>query len=107
MPLPVASLDSATAAEGAILFRALADPIRLRLLSIIASATTELCVCDLSGDFEVSAPTISHHLKVLREAGLVEFNRRSTWVYYRTVPERLQRISALLPAPSPAAAAIR
>ena len=98
-PLAVAALEPAAAAEGAAVFKALADPVRLRLMSIIASAGAEICVCDLTGQFEVSAPTISHHLRVLRETGLVDCERRGTWVYYWPIPERMQWVSALLAAP--------
>lgn len=83
------------------MFKALADPIRLRLLSIITSAGGEMSVSDLTPRFEVSAPTISHHLKVLREAGLVDCQRRGTWVYYWPVPERLRWISGLIAVPEP------
>jgi ArsR family transcriptional regulator len=100
-------LDEQDAAELARMFKALADPIRLRLLSLIAShAGGEACVCDLIGPFEVSQPTISHHLKVLREAGLVGSERRGTWVYYWVLPPALERLSALLQAPEPAAAPV-
>ena len=99
-PISDAALDPAGAAEGAAVFKALADPIRLRLLSMITSAGDEICVCDLTPQFEVSGPTISHHLKVLREAGLVDCERRGTWVYYWPVSDRLQWITSLLAAPS-------
>ena len=66
------------------MFKALGDPVRLRLMSMIASQP-EVCVCDLTGAFEVSGPTISHHLRVLR-CGLVDNERRATWVYYRVLP---------------------
>lgn len=81
-------------------FKALSDPVRLRLLSLIAShAGGEACVCDLIGAFNLTGPTISHHLKVLREAGLVIGDRRATWVYYRVEAEVLTRLaSVLLPA---------
>jgi ArsR family transcriptional regulator len=98
-PISSAALDPAGAAEGAALFKALGDPIRLRLLSIIASADSEICVCDLTPQFEVSGPTISHHLKVLRESGLVDCERRGTWVYYWPMTERLRWISSLLAVP--------
>ena len=101
-PISAAALDPAGAVEGAAVFKAMADPIRLRLLSMITSAGGEICVCDLTPQFEVSGPTISHHLKVLREAGLVDCERRGTWVYYWPVPERLTWISTLLAAPEPA-----
>jgi ArsR family transcriptional regulator len=103
-PISDMALDPAAAGEGATVFKALADPIRLRLLSMITSAGGEICVCDLTPQFEVSGPTISHHLKVLREAGLVDCERRGTWVYYWSVPERLQWVSSLLATPERAAA---
>jgi ArsR family transcriptional regulator len=91
----VAALDDAQAADLAPLFKALGDPVRLRLMSMIA-AQPEACVCDLTGEFTLSAPTISHHLKVLREAGLVEAERRGTWVYYRARAGVLGRLGDLL-----------
>jgi ArsR family transcriptional regulator len=99
-PITETSLDPAQATDLARMFKALGDPIRLRLLSRITSAPEgEICVCDLTGgDFDVSGPTISHHLKVLREAGLVAGERRATWVYYRPVPENLRQLAALLDA---------
>lgn len=103
-PIAEAALDPAGAVEGAAVFKALSDPIRLRLMSIIASAEGETCVCDLTGQFDVSGPTISHHLRVLREAGLVDCERRGTWVYYWPMRERLQWISALLATPAKALA---
>ena len=73
------------------------DPVRLRLLSLIASHDGgEACVCDLSGVFDLTGPTISHHLKVLREAGLIAGERRGTWVYYRVLPDALRQVSALV-----------
>ena len=83
------SADGATAA--ARVFKALADPVRLRLLSRIACAPDgEACVCDLAVGTTVSGPTISHHLRVLREAGLVSGDRRGTWVHYRALPDALE-----------------
>ncbi|MGW7680773.1 ArsR/SmtB family transcription factor [Kribbella sp. NPDC054772] len=101
-PIMDAALDSAGATEGAAVFKALGDPIRLRLLSMITSAGEEVCVCDITPQFDVSGPTISHHLKVLREAGLVDCERRGTWVYYWPLPERLTWLSTLLAVPAPA-----
>jgi ArsR family transcriptional regulator, arsenate/arsenite/antimonite-responsive transcriptional repressor len=63
-------------------FKALADETRLEMLGLLAAAGTELCACDIEANFELSQPTISHHLKILREAGLVTADRRGTWVYY-------------------------
>jgi len=75
--------------------------VKLRLLSSVASHIgAEACVCDISVGIDVSQPTISHHLKVLREAGLLFSERRGSWVYYRVVPEALQQLSELLGAPS-------
>jgi ArsR family transcriptional regulator len=105
-PISVAALDTAAATEGAAVFKALSDPIRLRLMSIIASAGEEICVCDFTGHFEVSGPTISHHLRVLREAGLVNCERRGTWVYYWPLPERLEWVSKLLSVPATQAPAL-
>jgi ArsR family transcriptional regulator len=103
-PLVAAPLAPAQAVELAKAFKALGDPVRLRLLSLITSAQGESCVCDLTTAFELTGPTISHHLKVLREAGLVDCERRGTWVYYWPRPENLSRLSALLGAPGLAAA---
>ena len=78
-------------------FKAIGEPVRLRLLSLIAShAGGEACVCDLTGAFELSGPTISHHLKVLREAGVITGERRGTWIYYRVRTEMLAVLSELL-----------
>ncbi|MER5962119.1 metalloregulator ArsR/SmtB family transcription factor [Streptomyces sp. NPDC002057] len=96
-------LGAEAAVDLARMFKALADPVRLRLLSLIASHEGgEACVCDLTGPFDVSQPTISHHLKVLREAGLVGSERRGTWVYYWVLPAALTRLSSLLRAPGEA-----
>ena len=79
------------------LFKAVADPMRLRLLSLIACHDGgESCVCDLLEAFDVTAPSVSYHLKVLREAGLISSERRGTWVYYRVNPEVMARMSAAL-----------
>ncbi|GII79731.1 transcriptional regulator [Sphaerisporangium rufum] len=100
-PIAREPLGETDAAELARMFKALADPVRLRLLSLIASYEGgEACVCDLTGPFDVSQPTISHHLKVLREAGLVGSERRGTWVYYWVRPIALNRLSTLLQAPA-------
>lgn len=88
-------VDEAAALRLAPMFRALGDPIRLRLAAMIASAA-EVCVCELTPAFEVSSPTISHHLKVLREAGLVEGERRGTWVYYRIRSDVVAELGAVL-----------
>jgi ArsR family transcriptional regulator len=96
-PLVREPLSGAAAAELATKLKALSDPVRLRLLSVVASHTGgEACVCDLSAGIEVGQPTISHHLKVLRTAGLLDSERRGSWVYYRVVPHALQQLSQLL-----------
>ena len=77
-------------------FAALSDPIRLRLLSFIASADGEVCACDLLGPSGRSQPTVSHHIKVLFDAGLVTREKRGLWVWYRAVPERLDALRAAL-----------
>jgi len=92
-PLTVPERD-----ELAARFKALADPTRVAIINCL-SAADEVCVCNLTETFELSQPTISHHLKVLREAGLVESSRRGTWAYYRLVPETLAAISDLLTPP--------
>src|SRR4051812_16815113 len=97
MPVVQGPLDAVHAHAFAPMFKALGDPVRLRLLSMIASAYGgEVCVCDLTGEFDLSGPTISHHLRVLREAGLVECDRRGTWVYYRLVPAAMEPLAGLL-----------
>ena len=85
------------ARELALLFKAVADPVRLRLLSLIACHEGgESCVCDLTGAFEMTAPSVSYHLRILREAGLISAERRGTWVYYRVEPAVMARMSAVL-----------
>ena len=102
-PLVGEPLSVEAAAEMAVKLKALADPVRLRLFSSVASHIGgEACVCDVSVGIDVSQPTISHHLKVLREAGLLLSERRGSWVYYRVVPEALQQLSELLGAQSTA-----
>jgi DNA-binding transcriptional ArsR family regulator len=92
-----AALGESEAAEWAAMFKALGDPVRLRLLSLIASHPGgEACVCEISSTFEVSQPTISHHLKLLRAAGLLDCERRGTWVYYWVIPTALQQLSSVL-----------
>ncbi|PZG42760.1 transcriptional regulator [Spongiactinospora gelatinilytica] len=95
-PIAVEPIDEVAAAELAVLLKAVADPVRLRLLSMIGSHSAgEVCVCDLTSAFNLTAPTISHHLKVLRTAGLIECERRGTWVYYWIVPQAVARLGTL------------
>ena len=76
-------------------FKALADPTRVAIINSL-SAAEEVCVCNLTETFELSQPTISHHLRILREAGLVESSRRGTWSYYRLVPEAIAALRGAL-----------
>lgn len=100
-PLACEPLPAAGAEELAALFKAVADPVRLRLLSMISCHPGgESCVCDLTPAFAMTAPSISYHLKVLREAGLITSERRGTWVYYRVMPEVMARMSAVLAPPA-------
>jgi ArsR family transcriptional regulator len=97
VPLVGEALSEPGAADLARSFKALGDPVRLRLLSLIAvRAGDEVCVCELTDAFDVKGPTISHHLKVLREAGLIDCERRGTWVYYWLIPSALARLSGVL-----------
>ena len=97
VPMVDEALTESDAVDLAKGFKALGDPTRLRLLSLIAArAGGEVCVCDLTDAFNVTGPTISHHLKVLREAGLIDCQRRGTWVYYWIVPRALAALSQLL-----------
>jgi ArsR family transcriptional regulator, arsenate/arsenite/antimonite-responsive transcriptional repressor len=96
-PLVREPLTTEAAVELAGMLKALSDPVRLRLLSVIASHSgAEACVCDISTGIDLTQPTISHHLKVLREAGLLHSQRRGSWVYYRVIPEALQKLSVVL-----------
>ena len=95
--LGVAALGEPQAVALAAMFKALGDPVRLRLLSLIASHPGgQACVCEISSSFDVSQPTISHHLKMLRSAGLLDCERRGTWVYYWVIPTVLQQLSSVL-----------
>jgi ArsR family transcriptional regulator len=96
-PLRAAVLDEQEATSLAHAFAALADPVRLRLLSYIASCDAdEVCACDLTEPAGRSQPTVSHHMKVLFEAGLVEREKRGLWVWYRVVPDRLDVLRRVL-----------
>lgn len=96
-PLATEPLTGEQASQLSAAFKALGDPVRLRLLSMIASHPAgEVCVCDVTSAFDVTGPTISHHLRILRESGLVDCERRGTWVYYWPVPGALDRLAAVL-----------
>ena len=91
----VEPLAPEAAADLAARFKALADPTRVAIVNVL-SASDEVCVCNLTETFELSQPTISHHLKILREAGLVESSRRGTWAYYRLVPDAVDALREAL-----------
>lgn len=100
-PVLQARLGKADAEELASLFRAIADPARLRLMSFIAAQPSgEACVCHLTKPLGLSQPTVSHHLKLLFEAGLLGRERRASWVFYRIIPERLAALRAALALPT-------
>ncbi|MDJ0341036.1 metalloregulator ArsR/SmtB family transcription factor [Streptomyces sp. H10-C2] len=95
-PLTSAELSESDAVKMAAMFKALGDPVRLRLFSKIAAHQGgEACVCDIQ-DVGVSQPTVSHHLKKLREAGLLTSERRGTWVYYKVEPSVLAAMGQML-----------
>jgi ArsR family transcriptional regulator, arsenate/arsenite/antimonite-responsive transcriptional repressor len=99
-PLSAAPLTMEQAERVAPLLKALADPVRLRLLSLVASrAGGEACVCHLNEAFDLTQPTISHHMKVLYDAGLVDRDKRGVWVYYRIRPQALASLGALIGCP--------
>jgi len=96
-PLSAQALTQDQAEQIAPLLKALADPVRLRLMSLVASNPGgEACVCDLNDAFDLTQPTISHHLKVLHDAGLVDREKRGVWAYYRAKPEALASMAALI-----------
>jgi ArsR family transcriptional regulator len=96
-PLAKQPLTPEQAERIAPLLKALADPVRLRLLSLVAShADGEACVCDLNDAFDLSQPTISHHLKVLHEVGLLDRTKRGVWVYYSIKSDAMADLGALI-----------
>ncbi len=100
-PLSAEPMSREQAEQVAPLMKALADPVRLRLMSIVASHPGgEACVCDLTGAFDLSQPTISHHLKVLHDNGLLDREKRGVWVYYRARTGALASLGALIGDPS-------
>jgi ArsR family transcriptional regulator, arsenate/arsenite/antimonite-responsive transcriptional repressor len=96
-PLSDGALSAEQAARVAPLLKALGDPVRLRLMSLIAANPDgEACVCNLNSAFDLSQPTISHHMKVLHEVGLVDREKRGVWVYYRARTEALASLGTLI-----------
>ena len=99
-PLAAGPLSVQQAEQVAPLLKALADPVRLRLMSLVASHDGgEACVCELNDAFYLSQPTISHHLKVLHDAGLLDRDKRGVWVYYRARADALASLGALIGCP--------
>ena len=96
-PAGAPALGAEEAKQKALVFKALADPNRLRLLSIVkAEASGESCVCDLTGPLDLGQPTVSHHLKILVDAGLLHREKRGTWAYYSLVPGALEQTAGLI-----------
>ena len=93
---PPVTVEGTDRAKDAALFKALADAHRLTILATLARAEDEVCVCDFTGGLPLNQPTVSHHLKVLRDAGLVTCERRGTWVYYRLATDARERCSSAL-----------
>ncbi len=105
-PVLAGALNREEAEQLAATFKAVADPARLLVLSFIASQPSgEACVCHFQGPLNLSQPTVSHHLKLLFDAGLLERERRGTWVYYRIIPEQLAALRNVLSIPEPVKAA--
>ena len=101
-PLSAEPLSAEQAEQVGPQLKALADPVRLRLMSLVASHPgSEACVCDLTSAFDLSQPTISHHLKVLHESGLLDREKRGVWVYYRARTAALASLGALIGSPPP------
>jgi ArsR family transcriptional regulator len=100
---PPATVDAADRTADAALFRALGDPHRLAMVATLARAAGEVCVCDFTSGLPLNQPTVSHHLRILREAGLVTCERRGTWVYYRLAPGTGARLAGVLHALVPEA----
>lgn len=97
VPSDQLALSSEDAQQRAAMFKALADPNRLRLLSIVkAGESGEACVCDLTEPLDLGQPTVSHHLKILVEAGLLHREKRGTWAYYSLVPGALDKVAGLV-----------
>ncbi|HUW17162.1 MAG TPA: metalloregulator ArsR/SmtB family transcription factor [Actinomycetes bacterium] len=98
-PVVYPDVARAQAERMAAVAKALGDPIRLQLVDVLRKHAGKVCVCELIPLFDISQSTVSHHLKVLREAGLVSSEKRGTWVHYRAVPERLAALRSILTAP--------
>ncbi len=104
---PPPPVDATDRSAPAALFKALGDPNRLAMLATLASAEDRVCVCDFTAALPLNQPTISHHLKILREAKLVTCERRGTWVYYRLAPGARERVDAATRSVLPLEGALR
>jgi ArsR family transcriptional regulator len=95
-PVVYPDVDRGRALRMAEVAKALGDPIRLQLVDVLRKHAGKVCVCELVPLFDVSQPTLSHHLKVLREAGIVDSERRGPWAYYYVIPEAVKELTAWL-----------
>jgi ArsR family transcriptional regulator, arsenate/arsenite/antimonite-responsive transcriptional repressor len=95
-PVVYPDVEREQAERMAAIAKALADPVRLQLIDVLRKHAGKVCVCELVPLFDLSQPTVSHHLKVLRGAGLVESERRGLWAYYYVIPNSLEELSAWL-----------
>jgi ArsR family transcriptional regulator len=95
-PVVYPDVEREQAEQMAAIARALADPVRLQLVDVLRKHAGKVCVCELVPLFDLSQPTVSHHLKVLRDAGLVDSERRGLWAYYYVIPDALEELAAWL-----------
>lgn len=95
-PVVYPDVERQQAERMAVLAKAIADPVRLQLVDVLRKHAGKVCVCELVPLFDLSQPTVSHHLKVLRDAGIVDSERQGLWVYYYVVPDALDELSAWL-----------
>jgi ArsR family transcriptional regulator, arsenate/arsenite/antimonite-responsive transcriptional repressor len=95
-PVVYPDVEREQAVRMAAVAKALGDPVRIQLVDVLRKHAGKVCVCELVPLFDLSQPTVSHHLKVLREAGIVDSKRRGLWAYYYVIPDALEDLSALL-----------
>lgn len=95
-PVALPEIDAAAAARVAALAKALSDPVRVQLVDVLRGHAGEVCVCELLPLFDISQPTLSHHLRKLREAGIVGVERRGLWAYYYVLPEAIEELRTWL-----------
>jgi ArsR family transcriptional regulator len=96
VPLVRPEIDRETAARAAAVAKALGDPVRLQLVDVLRKHAGKVCVCELVPLFDISQPTLSHHLKKLRDAGIVDSERQGLWAYYYVIPDSLKELSSWL-----------